>query len=286
MSIHLPIKAVSIVYNFRVAQITKRSIVETHAPKSNNITLLPFDYFQKTRDFTIKENYGGALVAFTRNFKNGYYIRADTAFGHVSQKNKNITTTCITEVDDILITGGKNILKTKNSHITLSGMLGIPTHETTSLQRPTLGFTQFAIGAQLDGLYGWSNKTDFLWGTRYVYFIPRTARDNSDNRYKFTVGSLADLLIGIQTNTNVSLTHCFEGGYTGRWGFGAHATPKIDNIERFNYIRNSIYLVYKYTLQRKFTHRFLFDISYGFESKQNSYNYDIFLIWASWTIAF
>lgn len=279
------LNAVSIVYNFRIAQITRQPITnETHI-KPNAATVLLFNLFQKSNGLDLRENYTGGLGMFHRYLKNNFYIKSDIAIAHANQKVKNVPTVDTTEVDDILFTVGKNIIKTDHDRVSLSGLFGIPTHSVNFLQRVGHGTGQVGTGVQIDGLHKVASKMDVLWGSRYIYFIPRTAFDAAGNSYKFTVGSIADLLIALQGKIN--LKHGLEGGYAARWGFGINATPRIALLENFNYMRNSFYFLYKYTfLTERTAQRLMFNIAYGFDSKPKKIGYKAVMVWAAWGIAF
>ncbi|MCX5924142.1 MAG: hypothetical protein NTZ68_01835 [Candidatus Dependentiae bacterium] len=282
---HIPASAISVVYNFRIAQITRQPIVQQTTKRPNSSSLLLFNYFQKTRNFDIRENYAGGLFTYNRNIAKHFYIRTDLAMANAHQTVDCTTRVDATEVDDILITIGRNFNLNKKSKVTLSGLLGIPTHSVNTLQRVGFGSGQVGVGLQVDGLYKGKKPFDFLWGARYNYFIPRTAFDTPGNCYKFTIGSIADILIALQTN--ISLKHGLEGGYSGRWGFGVSACPEIANLDRLNYVRNNVYLVYKYTFSTKrLAHRLLFNVSYGSDAKPRLYGYNAVMVWGSWGVAF
>lgn len=283
--IHLPLPALSIVYNFRIAQLTRQPIAQKTNSRPNSASLLLFNLFQKTHAFNIRENYTGGLATYNRNFAERYYFKTDFAVAHVDRNVDKITKVSVTEPDNILISMGRNFTLGKKSNATFSGLLGIPTHSVKTLQRVGFGVGQVGVGAQLDGLYKLCKPVDFLWGIRYNYFIPRTAFDTLGNSYKFTVGSIADILVALQTSN--PLSHGLEGGYNARWGFGVHAVPDFANIDQLNYMRNSFYLAYKYTfLTKRVAHRLLLNISYGFDSKPKLYGYDAVIVWGAWGIAF
>lgn len=281
----IQLSALSVVYNFRIAQITKRPLQKKSEQKPYSLTGLIFDLFQKTHCFDIKENYTGALAAFNYNIGSDYYFRTDVAVGHIDQTIKNIQTVNETESDDILCTFGRNFSIGKKGRLTASGLIGVPTHTILTLQHVPFGSGQFGAGIQLDGLYRFTKQIDFLWGTRYNHFFQGTAYDALENRYTFTIGNIADLLVAFQTNN--PLYHGLETGYSARWGFGAHSCPTIPNIDLINYMRNNFYIVYKYTfLGKKVTHRFLLNFAYGFDSKPKLYGYNAYMVWGAWAISF
>lgn len=276
--------AISVVYNFRIAQITRQPIAHQPNTKPDSIAPLVFDFFQKMKNFDIRENYAGGLVTYNHNFIHNYF-RADFAVAHTSRTVDKVQTVDVTEPDDILFTAGHCIIHNDNAMVTLSGLLGIPTHSVYTLERVGFGSGQVGLGAQIDGLHKFTKEVDFLWGARYNYFFPRSAFDVNNNAYQFTIGSIADILVALQTHK--PLGHGVEGGYSGRWGFGIDATPTIANLDQFNYMRNNVYLVYKYTfLGKRIAHRLLLNISYGSDAKPKLYGYNAVMVWASWGFAF
>lgn len=283
---HFSTSALSIVYSFRIAQVTRRPILEKSEQKPNNISALLFDLFQKTHCFNIRENYAGGLLTHNYNFAQNYYLRTDFAVSHVNQTVNKVPNVNVIEPDDILFTLGRNFKVSPKSSVTPSVLFGIPTHSVFNLQRVGFGVGQVGIGAQIDGLYRLDKNIDFLWGGRYGYFLPRTAQYINGDCYKFTIGSIADLLVAFQTSN--PLSHGIEAGYDARWGFGVKACPNnIPNLDLLNYMRHNFYLVYKYTfLGKRAAHRFLLNISYGFDVKPKAYGYDAVMLWAAWGVAF
>lgn len=289
---HTTAYGLSVVYNFRIAQITRKPIAHPKIQRPFSLETLCFDLFQKMHAFDIKENYAGGLITFNYNFAEKYYFRTDLAVAHINQTVNSLPAVNEIEPDDILFTLGRNFTLSPKSRITASGLFGIPTHPIFTLQRVGFGSGQVGIGAQIDGLYKMSKHIDFLWGARYNYFIPQTALGIAqpslnilDRPYKFTIGSIADVLVALQTNR--PLSHGIEGGYDARWGFGIKSCPNILNLSLLNYMRNNFYLVYKYTfLTKRVAHRFLFNISYGFDVKPKLYGYNAVMVWTSWGIAF
>lgn len=282
---HKTTTTISVVYNFRIAQITRQPVVEHNDKTPHTLTALLFNFFQKTRSLNIRENYSGGLVTFNYNIGHSYYLRSDFAVSHVNQTINKLHTVEATEPDDILLTAGRNFKTSNISRVTLSGLLGIPTHSVNTLQRVGFGAGQVGLGIQIDGLYKLNKKSDLLWGSRYNRFIPRTAQDILENQYKFTIGNIADVLVGLQTS--IAPAHGLETGYAARWGFGIKACPLVDDIERFNYRRNNFYLVYKYTLLTpRVAHRLIINIAYGYDAKPKRFGYDAVMLWGSWSINF
>ena len=281
------VSAISIVYNFRIAQITKQTISNETRDNPAMLTALFFDLYQKKYTGDISQNFIGGLGSYIYNFESSDYLRLDFAFSNIHEKAHQVTTFSGTEFDDILLTIGHNFQPTQQSKITLSGLFGIPTHPILDLEHVSFGYGQVGAGIQLDGSYQFKNNpTYFLWGTRYLGFIPRCAKTADENSYKFSIGNVGDLLVALKNNWN---HHGLEAGYTARFNFGASVYPKYDDIvAKTNYTRNNFYVVYKYKFQKNnFLHRFLINAAYGFDSKPKQYgNKYIIMIWTSWSISF
>lgn len=280
----LPLSAISIVYNFRIAQITKQPIFDRPSANSNTIIGLIFDQFQKKYNGT-HQNFAGGLASYIYEYE-PYYFRADCAVSHIKERNDGQTTFSGTTTDDILITFGRNFTQNHKSLMTLSGLFGIPTHALSTLKHVDFGYAQIGLGVQFDGSYIFHETNAFLYGTRYIYFVPRKAKDSLCDTYTFTIGNIADLLLGYKHSWK---KHGLELGYTARFDFGAHVSPNLDDTaQKINYTRDNFYLVYKYKfLINDVSNRLLFNISYGFDQGHESHrNKYIVTLWGSWNVNF
>lgn len=307
------LSAISMVYNFRIAQITKQPIENTikkAGERKHTTVALVFDQFRKKYNGT-RQNFLGGFGSFIYDF-DAYYVRADFAISHIHEisftSSKTMsskpleqaneiaitqstptsprTTFSGTETDDVLFTAGRNFVLTNKSDITLSGLLGVPTHTIFRLQHVDFGTGQVGAGLQLDGLYALNDAGAFLYGARYIHFIPRKASDSVGHKHIFTIGNIGDLLLAYKHNWD---NNGIEFGYTARSRFGAHIAPKLDEIIRkTNYVRSNFYAVYKYRFKLgEVSNRLLFNISYGFDHKPKIYGSKyIVTLWASWNISF
>ncbi len=283
-----PLSAISMVYNFRIAQITKQPVsLDADSATNNNHTLVALLFDQYRKKYTgITQNFAGALGSFIYDFK-PYYFRADCAVSHIHEWCGVATTFSGTETDDILFTCGRNFILNNQTTVTLSGLFGIPTHRIFRLQHVDFGYSQVGTGIQLDGSYSLNDTSALLYGTRYIYFIPRDAYDDSCLQHDFTLGNVADILFAYKNNWND--THGLESGYTFRTRFGADICPNLDDtITKTNYIRSNFYLVYKYRFSLDHTHnRFMLYGSYGFDHSPQLYGSRyIITLWTSWTLNF
>lgn len=275
----------SVVYNFRIAQITKEHIFEPENKRPYTLIGLLFDEVSQKRYNDIHRNYFGGLGTFIYNWES-YFLRADFAISKINEKSYD-SHFADTQTDDFLITLGKNFFINKNADVTLSGLFGFPTHPVYALRKPAdFGFGQFGIGAQLDSVYRFNPHNSLLLGGRYLYFIPRRATDAHCMKHIFTVGNIIDFLLA---SKNIWGKHGLEIGYTPRFSFGAKVYPSYDDIiEKTNYIRSTWYAVYQYKFKYKnMIHRFLFNIASGFDvtPKRYGHKYIVFL-WAAWDLKF
>jgi len=279
-----PLSAASMVYSFRIAQITKQPLAEKTGNQRYDVIALIFNQHRK-KHTDVSQKFAGGLGSFIYDFE-PYYFRTDFAVAHVHEAACGKTTFSGTETDDLLFTLGRNFTINKRTTVTLSGLFGVPTHKIYRLQHADFGENQVGLGLQFDGSYELHHTAALLYGTRYIYFVPRTACDSLRQKHTFTIGNVADLLFAYKNNWG---QHGLEFGYTARFQFGAHITPNIDDlVQQTNYTRSSFYGVYKYKFFiNKVTNRLLFNISYGFDHKPKCFgNKRIITLWLAWSINF
>lgn len=282
---HAHVLSISMVYNFRIAQVTKQPIFPHATGRDHSVVALLFDQYRKKYD-CIYQNFIGGLGSYIYNF-DPYYVRVDGAVSHIHEQNsEHVTTFAGTETDDILFTCGRNFILNQHNEITLSGLFGVPTHRIYRLQHIDFGYSQVGLGIQLDGSAVLSDTNIFLYGARYIYYIPRTALDPECLKHRFTIGYIADVLFA---DKNTWGKHGLEYGYTLRARLGAHSQPNYDEIvQKTNYLRSNFYIIYKYRfLVKNVSHRFLFNIAYGFDHFSKVYgNKYIITLWLSWNVRF
>src|SRR5271154_2140010 len=148
---HANLCAISIVYNFRIAQITKQPIVDEENYNKHTIISLLFDQYNRKHSDS-STNFVGGLAAYIYTFS-PYFVRVDFAVSHIHAQSCNVTTFTGTETDDILFTFGRNFKFDLHKVLTISGLFGIPTHQILHLKHPEFGYGQVSLGAQLDGSY-------------------------------------------------------------------------------------------------------------------------------------
>ncbi len=280
---YMNLSAISMVYNFRIAQITKQPIVDGSKHRKHLIALLFDQYREKYNG--IHQNYVGGLGSFIYDF-NPYYFRTDFAVSHIKQNVDCTTTFSGTETDDLLFTMGRNFIINDHSRISLSGLFGVPTHRLYRLQHIDFGYSQIGGGIQLDGVYEFNDINAFLYGARYIHFVPRSALDTVCEKHRFTLGNIGDIFLAHKSNWGP----CgLEFGYTFRARFGCRICPNLDDtVKKTNYLRSNFYGVYKHKFFiNDLPSRLLFYISYGFDHSPKVYgNKYIVTLWTSWNISF
>lgn len=277
--------AISMVYNFRIAQITRQPI-DPQTPRPHSVIALPFLQWRKKYD-DIKQNFIGALGSYINRFGNAYF-RIDGAVSHIHEKSaENVTTFKGTETDDLLFTVGYEFIKQKQATMTFSVLTGIPTHRLYRLQHIDFGYSLVGLGMQLDGSTQLGATQGLLFGGRYIRFFPRCGLDTGCESHTFNLGNIGDILVAYRNNWDKK--HGVECGYTFRARFGAHCFPPDDEIiPKTNYLRSNFYAVYKYRfLIREAANRIMFYTSYGFDHYSKIYgNKYIVTAWASWQVSF
>ncbi len=274
--------AISMVYNFRIAQITEPP--QTTNEKKHAMALL-FDQYRVKYDH-ICQNFGGGLASFIYNFDENYF-RIDGAVSHIHEKQKDETTVNTTETDDILFTLGHNVRLTDKASITFSGLFGVPTHRLYRLQHTDFGYSLVGIGVQIDGLYQLKHDSLLYWGGRYIRFAPRHGCDSDCCSHRFTLGNIGDLLIAGKKSW--CKKHGLECGYTFRARFGCRCIPFFDQIiQKTNYLRSNFYAVYSYDFKiENIPNRLFAYVSYGFDHKSKIYgNKHIATVWGTWQVSF
>lgn len=281
---YLNVYSISVVYNFRIAEITKEpnSPYEELSNKKYNLITLLFDQYLKTYN-QYNYNYTGFFESFIYHTPS-YYFRSDFAASSIREKNpkgKNHTF----QPEDILLTSGCNFIINDRSIITTSGLFGIPTGKVV-LPQAYFGYRQVGLGIQLDGFYSFRLTHRAVYGFRYIYFVPRST-NYYKKRYLFTIGHMIDFLLAYQYQYNK--TQELEIGYSIESRFKANIKPYIAYIiKQNNYFISSFYFVYKHQFLVKNTiNTLLFNAVYGFDNIPNKFSIKYSLTaWLAWDINF
>lgn len=278
---------ISMVYNLRIAETTKRQSTEEFNKFSTPVFTL-FEQWRKKGTDTY-EFIGGGLASYIALFR-PFYARVDWAVAHVNEKTTD-TFFARTQTDDLLFSAGYDLPLSSLTRFTFSGLLGIPTHQDTALQGIQFGYAHVGLGMQVDGAFTFAHHTNqsIRSAVRYIRFVPRQTVDcvqNQPQSYLFNLGNLMDLFIAWHSKVHHSR---WEFGYNPSFLFGAKITPDDQSfIQANNYIKNSFYANYKHLFSiNGVSNAIQALISYGFDARPKVVGHSrIVNIWASWIINF
>jgi hypothetical protein len=281
--------AISIVYNLRIAETTKR---ESFNPLFSRPAIATATLFNQWREKynDIFQNIGGGLGTINYAPTSYFYARIDFAAAHVYEKNGAVRFSR-TQTDDILFSSGYTYASSERKKITLSGLLGVPTHNDTSLEHIQFGYAHYGLGAQVDGAWHYLPRLNFSFrsAARFIHFFPRRAPavvNNQIMNFDFNIGNLVDLFIAHHINVG---RHRFEAGYNPSFFFAATIKPFLADATRgANYIRSNFYGSYKYYFPvRNHMTAIAAACSYGFDhTPQDIGNKRVITVWASWSVNF
>lgn len=292
----LPLYCVSLVYNLRIAQTTRRHVLQTPQPvhKHNVFTGTLVEQFYKLNDGTHQDVTGG-IGNYIYSTKD-YYFRVLGAAGRVKSERKDeLTNSEITfertQTDDIFFNLGYNHEISDRATATFSGLLGLPTHRNTELEGVQMGTGHVGLGIQFDGAlkYSQDNHHSIMTAARLVHFFPRRAGlvvNEQPLSFNVDLGNIADLLI---SHFSIWGRHAFEVGYNPGFAFGAKITPPIPELSSPGVIvRSTFYAAYLYGfLIKELQSAVSFGFSYGFDhsSRPLARKY-IVSLWGTWGIRF
>ncbi|MGO9387805.1 MAG: hypothetical protein ACLPWD_07145 [Methanobacterium sp.] len=277
----------SIVYNLRVTETTKRSIFEQLKIKPNIAIGTAFDQFRKRDFLSFRENLSGAMFTYVY-MPCSFYFKVDWALGNDVQWTKH-SSQSKTQLDDILFSSGYGFQATKKTNMTVSALLGVPTHKDRSLMEAQFGTGHLGLGGQLDGAYKYAEKLSLRFAARGIHFFKRTTKiplADLEEQFIFALGNLTDLLISNHLKYN---KHNAEIGYNASFLTNAHLTPNEPAISnQIDYIRSDFYISYAYGfLIRNHLSGFILGFSYGFDHLPKMVGLkQIFTGWLSWGINF
>lgn len=269
------LQCVTLVYSFRFAEITRPQLVQARETEVAAIGQKPsytdavtfFDRSTKSAENN-KFSTTGAIGTFLY-YHTLSYFRIDGAFGRVGQKL--VDGSCFSQVqtDDLLFTFGKGWDVTDKWNLTVSGLVGLPTHKNLGLVKIQLGTGHVGLGAQFDAAYLYSQNRhhSILTAARYVRFLPAHSTAQIGpicQRFKVNFGNLCDLYLAHFSNWG---KHKVEIAYNPTFFFGASFCPFNAELEsEFHFVRSSFALSYQYSfLLGKHPSALIFILSYGFE---------------------
>lgn len=280
--------AVSLVYNLRIAETTKRQISEDPFDVSTAIVTL-FDQWRK-RGQDKYEFLSGGMISYLALLE-PFYVRIDVAAAYANEKTP-IRFYSRSQTDDLLISGGYNYRLNKQAAFTFSALLGIPTHKDGILQGIEFGYGHVGIGAQIDGAFVFAHhdKNSIRTAVRCVKFLTRTIeqwKDEQWKHYSFSNGNLIDVFIAYNRKL---ANHRLECGYNPNFLCGGKVShnPKPYFLNANNFIRNNFYGNYKYRFTTNGVSQAVqLSLSYGFDVRPKLYGRShIISTWGSWIVNF
>lgn len=298
---HTTAISVTIVYNMRIASITRRQKFETDKNKTleNLLAGTPFIQWRKIRNGSFKQNDYGLLGTYIYN-KDNYYIKVDTAFARVNSTIIGEDTTLKvsrTQADDLLFTGGYGHAIGNKWRLAYSGLFGVPLHRNYVLEFSQFGIGHIGLGGQIDSAYDYlgTNRHVLFGAVRFVHFFDRTIKVENPcliplyahQCYNLKPGNLVDLFISHQTTWNKQ--NRFEFGYDATFAFSASICPAIINFANTAVlIRNSFFGAYsRYIPIHNIPSGIIVALSGGFDSKPKLLGSRYFFtLWGLWGFGF
>lgn len=285
------LKGISIVYNLRIAEATKRQRehISTYHLKPSIASLTLLNLNRKTYN-NIHQNVAGGLITLLSTYKQAY-IRLDTAAAHNKQKLPELGTRARTQIDDLLFSGGYSFKSKQHARMTLSGLLGIPTHRDTGFLCPEIGTGHVGLGGQFDASCFYRPHYAVLGAVRFIHFFPRKTSllAPTCRTPDFHLGNLADLFIAHQCNWQ---QHHWEIGYNPTFAFDAHFCPALPTlralVNQIGFIRSSFYTSYLYRfLIRHHGSALILGFSYSFDHRPKDFGIKRGVtLWGTWGINF
>lgn len=275
----------SIVYNLRIAEITKRQNIPQQQQHPFIVGVSFFDTFRRTYN-DIFQNFIGAFGTFIYSYKE-LCLRIDGAFAHAHQSFETLSSS-VTQLDDLLFSLSYCNPIGEDLKLTFSGILGVPTHKEEGFLHVQFGTAHVGLGFQIDNSWTYTKdkKHLFFGAARLVHFFKRSTEIpilGHLKPFEFSAGNLGDILIAHHSRWNHK--HQTEIGYNLTSLFDTSLHPFIPNVtNQINFIRNSFYASYLYGFK-------LFDrpnalivaLSYGFDHSPRifglKYSVTAFLSW-------
>lgn len=286
LSITINSGSVSVVYNLRISEITRRSSYNPNIVRPSMAVLTFFDQ-QRWRYDNIRERVNAGLGNYIY-INERLYFKIDAAAGNVGQSKPNEPYFSRTQTDDILLSCGYKIPLSERARITISGKFGFPTHHDLITQGLQLGTGHVGLGAQLDGAFALTESKlhSIMTAFRYIRYFPATIYfPNVKQPYKFNIGNLADLLISYNGGTRFNR---YEFGYNASFVFNPTIYPFIETplANQSLGIRSSFYGSFTHIFFiQKHPSAFIIGLSYGFDNKPLIFR-RILSLFGAWGINF
>lgn len=279
---------VSLVYNLRIAETTKRQKIKLPEGRPSIGSIAIIDQERKRYDGHHQRVTGGVgTLLYTPD---RYYIRMDFGAAHVSEAAP-FRTCSKTESDDIVFTAGKGFSRGEQVKFAFSGIVGFPTHTDHSLQRLQCGTGHIGLGGQFDGSYTFLNHSNhkLLGALRFLHFFPRTAPLAINNTCRFFdvhLGNLFDILIAHNAAWG---RHRLEYGYNPSTAFSVAVCPPLPGVRSSGFaVRNNFYASYFYGFKiRHHLSGIICGLSYGFDyPRLDAALKHVVTTWFAWGVNF
>ncbi len=288
-------QAISIVYNMRIASITRRQHANEPGKHEHALLGTPFGQWRALKTGT-QQHDSGMLGSYIYG-KPSYYIKVDTAIGHIASNVALPADTRVVHVahkqwDDLLFTGGYGYQLGSNGRIAYSALFGIPLHRDYIVEFAQFGTGHVGIGGQIDTAHAFGDSHTIFFALRGIYFVPRNAYWKNPclapllerSCYDVKLGTLFDIFISHQVRW--AQANRFEYGYDATFAPTSSIKPSL--IDDISFIRHSFFGVYFRTVP--FLGRptgFIIGLSGGFDSKPRLFANTYHLtLWGSWGVAF
>lgn len=256
---------VSVVFNMRIAELTRRGALSADGDNESRSSLagIPFLHYRERR-IGLKAHAGGSLAIFLHE-REKTYVQIATALGHVSESILGFQREA-TQMDDLLISFGQRFVLPANCRVTLSGHVASPLHKDTALIKPQFGIGHPALGGQVD--VGWTydpeNDRTFFGAVRVLHFFPGNTPGVPGPVRTFP-GDLIDIYLAHHLNWG---PHGFEWGYNPSFLLHSYIVPPIpQQTVALNLKRSTLYANYQYHFAFSKSHPGMIatGLSYGFD---------------------
>lgn len=284
----MQIYAITLVYNLRVSETTKRQVDIFGNKKGESIfTAIGFNQYRYREDGT--HQFAGGLLATYVYVLDHFYARVIAGGGHIASHSD---ASCFeqNQMDDILFSAGFETDINDCAHTTISFHLGLPVHNDNSLNVYQLGIGHVGIGMQIDGTWQYAESSALFGAMRLIHFLPRRVTfllvEPPPFKFKFNLGNIADLFIANQSHWG---PHQLNVGYNPTFIFDASLKPYVPRVLNVvQDITQSFFVSYRYSFYMGETpSAIVFGFSYGFAHRpEHMSDKSIWTPWISWGILF
>lgn len=278
-----------VVYNMRMAATTR---AEEAARYTSLASSTLFD-IERTHYNATHTAVTGGLATYIHT-EPAWYGRIDFAVGNARGRLGSIRSSKV-QTDDILFTAGYGFNTQRSAKITVSGLVGIPTHNDEGIIIPQFGTGHLGLGAQIDGAFTFRQHPNHSLqaAVRLVHFVPQSNQITKDlvtQQFRIDIGNLADGFFAYVGTFGDRKNHIFEAGYNPQFLFQSAITPQRAPFPiSVDYVRHIFYTswVCKFNIHSERPHAFSLLFSYAFDSKpKTTGNKHIFVTAIGWGINF